>query len=584
MRTIRTLLTLTSVTCIAVGGLVACGDDDSPSGPTTSPDASTDAPVNVLPDASKPDGSSTVDSGTAPIAAVAAPAVYVGQTAVVDGSVSTGSGALTFAWTLTAPNGSALMSTSLQNANTAKPTFVPDVPGAYTVALTVTAGGKTASATATLNAIDAPVFFLKGEADGGGITTGKVAFTGATNRDVGSSTSVACFASDAGVYNKDELQFTGAFYAEVWEAPAGTPSRAVFSLIDNADGGTTRVLFGTTTAATCAAAPTRLDTVGPDQNDGAPFQAPRFSPDGARVAYIRAFKDVGQKIATAGFDGTSTRVVADRGAFADGGPNPNSGGYSTGSAGPRPDWLNATTVAWVNATAPKEWQVVSAPDQVGATPTLHMKCTGEAPKDFAILPNGDVLVSHTTHAADNDAKADVMNIWLYKPDATTKVCGTGKNLSKLTSSMGASAASTFSLSPGRTKVAFYAQDDNRAGAAAVHVVPVDGSTDPVAVGVASSRTQGPRWVAGGTHLTWGVVSSAVDGGLDGGGIENALVVATVGSDAGPRVVQATNDPNVNVIAISAGSCSFGAGVGSGLSGFGFLGLLGLRIVRRRKKA
>jgi hypothetical protein len=72
-------------------------------------------------------------------------AASAGATVVLDGSASQDPSRRTlgFAWTLQGP---AASKATLARADTAKPTFVPDVPGTYRAQLTVTAGGLTAQA------------------------------------------------------------------------------------------------------------------------------------------------------------------------------------------------------------------------------------------------------------------------------------------------------------------------------------------------------------------------------------------------------------------------------------------------------
>jgi hypothetical protein len=75
-------------------------------------------------------------------------AVPVGASATLDASASSDANQtpLTFAWVLRGPAGSAA---ALSRADTAMPTFVPDVPGSYRATVTVSSGGL--SATATVN-------------------------------------------------------------------------------------------------------------------------------------------------------------------------------------------------------------------------------------------------------------------------------------------------------------------------------------------------------------------------------------------------------------------------------------------------
>jgi K319-like protein/ZU5 domain-containing protein len=94
-------------------------------------------------------------ANVAPIAAAGADlGVSTGLTVSLDGSASTDpdNDALTYAWTLTAPPGSAA---SLDDATSATPAFVPDIDGDYVVALTVNDGALDSPADdATITAVN----------------------------------------------------------------------------------------------------------------------------------------------------------------------------------------------------------------------------------------------------------------------------------------------------------------------------------------------------------------------------------------------------------------------------------------------
>lgn len=119
-----------------------CGGGDTPTDPGIDPDPT---PTNQAPSA----------------AAGADLAVSVGFVVSVDGSGSTDpdGDALTYAWTLAAPAGSAA---SLDGASSATPSFLPDVEGDYVVSLTVNDGTMDSSAdqatvTATDNTVTEPI-------------------------------------------------------------------------------------------------------------------------------------------------------------------------------------------------------------------------------------------------------------------------------------------------------------------------------------------------------------------------------------------------------------------------------------------
>ncbi len=95
------------------------------------------------------------DDSSAPVAnAGLSQTVTTGTTITFDGSGSTDADgdALTYKWTLTSqPAGS---TATITNANTAKPTFIPDFPGTYTAKLTVSDGVNVSDATVTVTASD----------------------------------------------------------------------------------------------------------------------------------------------------------------------------------------------------------------------------------------------------------------------------------------------------------------------------------------------------------------------------------------------------------------------------------------------
>jgi len=133
-RTARRGFRLTVTFGVVVAAAMGCGD--SPTNPDN-PDPGT-PPANQLPAA----------------AAGADLTVSVGLTVALDGSGSTDADGdpITYAWTLTAPPGSAA---ALDDGTTARPTFVPDVEGAYVVSLTVNDGEDDSAADeATVTAAD----------------------------------------------------------------------------------------------------------------------------------------------------------------------------------------------------------------------------------------------------------------------------------------------------------------------------------------------------------------------------------------------------------------------------------------------
>lgn len=593
MRNFRLLLTFTSLTAIAASGLVACGDDDTNGGTTTPPGVdsggtNTSSSGSTTSSSGNTSSSGGTDSGPAkPTAAITATSVYLGQTLSLDGSGSTGSG-LTYSWTVTPPAGSAITSGSIQNASSAKASFVPDKLGDYAITLTVKSGSDTATANVTLKAVDAPVFFFAQDANPSDNKNdrGTVRVSNVFGGDGDGGTEVACFEQDAGQSDNansmsSKTGYGGELWSDWWEAPPGQPSRAVFYWRTEEGGKHAGRLFGVTSAGSCATPPTSIDVVANVENIDIAFELPRFSPNGQRVLYTKQDAPNHVRIASMGFDGTGGHSIADRQVFSDGGTDPDAGRYggpgaSLGSPGPRPVWIDDTNVAWITKDDNSNWQIVKAADADNATPTVLMTCTGNVPTDLAVLASGEILVAQ--RIADADANATATNIVGYTPDGTKK-CGTARNITKMVSSGGNSYARGFTLSPDKTKLAYIAYDDGNDGVHAA-VVPVDGSSAPIYLGNAASFTAAPRWIAGGTQLTWGVGANAIDGG--GNTTTNVIAASPIDSDAGGHAI-VKQSADRTYTAMSTSTCSIGYGFGSAMSGFGFLGLLGLGVTRRRRK-
>lgn len=545
--------------------VAGCGGDDSSSGGSSgTPDSSTNT--------SSSGGSSgtptpTPDaSPTAPSAKATTITIYIGNVAKVDGSLSTGESALTYAWTVkTPPPGSAITTAQLSGANTSVATFTPDKLGVYELELTVIAGAQSAKTTTTVTVVDPPVFYYDTSNDpDAGTFAAKLLVAGGTAPDGGKP--VACFERDAGGSFGAFTRYTATGGTDWWEAPAGQPSKAAFVMETTFDGGTAQTLFATTSNGSCATAPTKLDAVPPPAAASHTYEQPRISPDGTRVAFVRQATN-GAEVATIGLDGSQLRILGSRRVDNDGGALPEAGVYVAPLQ--RPFWQGTTHVAWIenDPNAPDGWQIARAPDAANATREVLARCTGSAPSQAAFLPNGEVLVSQ--FVTDKGAQ-----LIAYPIVAATKTCGTGRVLTPAPDG-GQTNAYDFMLSPDGKEVV-YRSDEG--AVSETRAVKVDGTSAPRKVSntLAGGTKRGPRYVGSGSYVSFAVGASPdVDGGFDG--------IVVVPTDGGGMSVAATG---TSVEAIGNGwfqACNMGAGAGSGVALAGIASLALLRIARRRRR-
>ena len=456
---------------------VAAACDASSDGATAS-----DGGADARPDAPLAPFDAGADTGSAEAGAlsigVTDESVYAGQAAKLAATlIGADASSAAFAWSLvSAPSGSALTAASITAANTASPSVVPDLVGDYVLKVTVTSAGSiTTSVTATVHALAAPVFYARAIFDPSGGQVGLHAI----GHDKSDAHAVACAInvqpSEFSAYRLLTLS-AAASTMDAWEAPAGQASRFVFSgtasrtAVDDAGDYATFLIAGTTRSS-CLVAPTMLRSI--NARAGALGQ-PRFSPDGTRVAFIDpAGASFG--VATVGFDGSGYRAIAP--VYA----SPPSGGDE--STNIRPEWQDATHVAWPRPLGNGSWQVVVASDGANATPTTYFTCTGATtPHHIALLADGSVVASYSPIA---NAPAD---LFVLKPDAS-KVCQVVHRLTSLAGT--ASRAHDFAVSPDEKTVAYLHYDATKydGGAAPanegeLYSVPVDGSRAASAIGAA----------------------------------------------------------------------------------------------------
>jgi hypothetical protein len=579
----RRLALLTA--CLSIPLIAACTSilGDFSTGPATK-DASGDGPNS---DGTQPgDGGS--DANAHGIHAVASgQRVYVGQKATVDGSKSTSSfpGTPTFSWTvLSAPPTSSVTSGSLAGKNTASASFVPDVEGKYELELTFASGSHNSKAAATIMAYAAEVFYFEGTATGeGGLVAPGPDASGSLGYYAVDSTGknarpVMCPDYQPVGLGIGEVGLWGGIGFDTWEGEAGDPPKYAGFTVDtnpSAPLGYDSHLWSGTSLSSCDAAPPIDLGIFPGTGTSLTEYGmnPRFSPDGSRIAFF----DQLANIVTVASDGSGApNVVA---AYDMGAPDGSAGGTFDPSpieaVVPRVQW-QGTSVAWVRPT-PTGWQIVTAPDMAAAPVTVYMSCTSVTPRQFAFLPNGNVIASFrtSTTAAEN----------LYQIDKTCVVVQQYTSLSDTSGSV----ATDFSVSPDGKSLAFISIDPAVQDASPfsfgstpfvggyLFVGPVDKSSDPVQVG-ASPALYGPRWIGGGTLLVYTRIDPATDGGYPA---SSAVVITP---DGGFTKQVASGDGLTTTLSTSGnGACSIG-GRAVGPGALSLLSLAGiLHLVRRRKR-
>ena len=597
MRTLRLLVGLSVVGSMLAASSAGCSSDDPvASGPGGGSDAAVTTDTGTGPGPGV-DGATKVDSAVPTVISIMSGDlnVYLGQIAQLDASGTTAAPttALAYKWTVdSAPAGSAIVTTSLFNASSAKPTFTPDLVGDYKVKVTVTGAEATAAKVVTVKAYEAQTVFLY-SAGTGGATSGIRAAATVTDAGV---RDLSCHVSDAGSYDNN-LPSEGSMGADTWEGPPGTDSKAAYvHAIKQADAGSSYQLMVVASSATCATAPAILEDMA--ATDGL-LMHPRISPNGQRVAYLRKPSGggpVGDQVITVGADGTARRSVGAFAARADGGPAPDASVplVQTPPQALSPRWMSDTKVGWLQFPTGTSWNIVVSDDVDNATASIYMRCaavtSGDRPNQFAFLADGSVLVAQRVAYDDAGTKLGARDLLIFKPNATTQQCELVRNLTNHESDGGAtfSSASNFSVSPDGTQVA-YVDFDRTADAGAgfnafsIWTAAISGLTPPAQLPGAPSRGAqrdvGPRWLAGGALLAWPQDQRSVDAGAT---TDQAIVVSPAGG-GGTHVVANTTGANKKVFAIGNGSaCTIAAAGGSGLAGFGALGALVALVARRRR--
>lgn len=567
--------------CSSILGDFATGPGPADSG--SSNPSSRDASMTSV-----PDGASVVDSGNdsatnAVTVSAAGLTEYVGQTATLTATSSTtpDGGTVTYSWALAgAPPLSTIASSSLSGADTATVSFVPDVAGDYSLALTATSGGASATTTLTVRAIAPTVLYMLGSLVEEGPDASFTSAYYASASDGTLAHAVTCpvtgsTAAPGGLFSvapQIDQFFPSDDFTDFWEAPAGQASRFAVSVY-NVDPTGNPMLFSGLEDASCASPPTEI------RYDGGSVQ-PRFTADGSRLAFI-GLADL--NVVTVNPDGTDMRVVCAYSAgLVDSGLTYDTDPLDV-QVPPRPQWVGSR-IAWVRQYTPDSdpaWEIVEADDVAGATPQRYMACPGGTPREFQFLADGTVIVAYRTTASTGPE-----NLYRLTPDSSEN-CTIVDQYTDLGNST-ASQATDFAVSPDETRIAYVQYDgvtDDAGYASGLpggygYVVDVDGGT-PVRLSN-DFLMYGPRWIGDGTRL----VAARYDGLTDGGIVPVATSIIVRAPSPGPAVPLLSADGYTTFASTgSNGGCNTAPGAVSplaalvGLIGAAF-GFVGRKLSRR----
>ena len=368
---------------------------------------------------------------------------------------------------------------------------------------------------------------------------------------------------------------TGASAGDTWEGPAGTPSRVVYSEItfNPANGQITSTLAAATSVTSCAAGDAKIldskvipsESIDSFLNDS--VQAARFSPDGTRIAYVHGSGGK-PRLTTIGFDGSGKRDLSP---FQSGGPDaggldpdagiPIGGGedapFPSGQLQPR--WKDATHVAWVTFVGPtattafrSEWELYAVEDREGAKGERLMHCGSSSISSYDFMADGSIIAAVHTRALGNAEPPDdphlTMNLVIYRANATTKECEVVRRLTQ-NDAKGA-VTRDLALSPDKSTVAFFSGIGDGSSFAlspnnilSLYTSAVDGSRAGQVPGSTGNADPGigPRWVAGGTAITWGKTNYGAQGMPIGhvasipaaGGMERTVAQGSSSAGQGP---------------------------------------------------
>lgn len=451
------------------------------------------------------------------------------------GSVDPAGGALRYAWHFVKqPPGSTVTDADLTQVPT--PSFSPDKGGAWTVALTVSnGGGDSATAQMDFSVPTVPLFYRSGTF---GASSENIEL-GVVRSDGTGAHAIACAVSasyDGGPPVGADFQFPTLWGMRVWDPPMPGVSKLVF---EEVRGGSEFRLYATDENGDCTAhPPVRLD-----DSTAHAHQFPRFSPNGARVAYVDS--STPHRVITVAVDGTSRHVVRSTMARDPGTP---------------PVWTSDTHLAWaedLNATGSSHLVILSADDADNAGDTLATKMLDCDPatagtlrviNQFDLTP--DLIIAGGKQSRLETNQPVEVDLYRFAVPAASCVAATA---TLLASEPPGGDSWDFALSPDGKTIVLSSSHGQIIGDAGtpphdLFTVAADGSTPLTRFtgSAANLDDVGPRWLAGGRQLGWTQLGQ-------GGG----LAVANANGQAVRNVLPASATTTVAAGSNRGSDCAFG---------------------------